>query len=171
MHKEWLDLDDEIDQIRYSNEYIYLSLGINSVNPLNVIALSRELDQDKLEKVRSLVIKDGWLNLDPRNAVRLLLMPNGSYVVDGRGNHRVYVCNERGIDNIRAKVGTYMKKDCLTNEELDKHENYKAELSLLAKKIRRENNEELKAEYEDQQADLIKNHKDWLLQIYYEKFD
>ncbi|MEK5357988.1 hypothetical protein [Paenibacillus sp. FSL L8-0709] len=98
-------------------------------------------------------------------------MPNGSYVVRSGGNHRVYVCNERGIDNIRAKVGTYMKKDCLTNEELDKHENYEVELSLLAKKIRIEKNVELKAGYEDQQADLIKNHKEWLLQIYYEKFD
>ncbi|MEK5357987.1 hypothetical protein [Paenibacillus sp. FSL L8-0709] len=46
MDKEWLDLDEEIDRIRYGNEYIYLSLGMKSVNPLKVVALSRELDQD-----------------------------------------------------------------------------------------------------------------------------
>lgn len=165
MCEKWLDLDDEILELRSSKKYIYLNLGIVTVNPLMVVSLSRELDQDKLDRIRDKIINNGWIDVSP-GELRLLLMPNGSYVVDGGGNHRVYICNELGIENIKAKVGTYMNKDFLSHDELEKHESYEIELTALHKKISREKNEEVKSEYEDQRYEFIKNHDAWLQKIY-----
>jgi hypothetical protein len=166
MEKVWIDLDDEIERIQSSDEYIYIKLGIKEIDPSLIVALSRELNQDKLESLRERVQEHGWRDVSPRD-LDLILMPNGKYAVDGGGNHRAFLSNELGIKQIKADIGTFMKKDHLTAEQLAYIEARERERSTIFKEIRREKDEEKKSELSYKVEDINKELDDFLLEIYY----
>lgn len=141
MPKIWIDLDDEIEELGQSDEYFYINLGIKTIDPRKIVALSRELDRNKLNALREKIRQNGWQDIMP-STLSLLLMPNGTYAVDSGGNHRAVASNEFGIKTIQADVGTYMIKSLLTNEELSTIEEKERMRTNIFRQHKKERNEE-----------------------------
>ncbi|MGM1044770.1 MAG: hypothetical protein ACQEXX_01350 [Bacillota bacterium] len=142
MSKKWIDLDGEIERLGMDEDYIYVNLGIQTVDPSLIVALSRELDQDKLDRLRESISSNGWQDIAP-STLNLLLMPDGKYAVDSGGNHRAVVSNELGIKEIRASIGTCIHKSSFYALELEHIENNNGLLRKLYREIRQTEKEEV----------------------------
>lgn len=141
MSKIWIDLDEEIEELSQSDDYFYINLGIKTIDPTKIVALSREPDRNRLNSLREKIRQNGWQDIMPRT-LSLLLMPNGTYAVDSGGNHRAVTSNEFGIKSIQADVGTYMNISLLTNEELSNIEEKERMSTNILRQYKQEKNEE-----------------------------
>lgn len=168
--KRWLNLDDEIEEIQNSDRYFELNLGIQSVNPTHIVALSRKLDQTRLETLREKIKTHGWQDLTPFD-LELILMPDQKrYAVSSGGNHRAYLSNEFGIERIEADVVTYLAKSELTNEQIYYVDKLQIEKSDLYKSFRKLRSSKLKVGRLDITTrinDIDKEITDYLRKIYW----
>ncbi|WP_339820676.1 hypothetical protein MKZ15_06190 [Paenibacillus sp. FSL R7-0216] len=135
MSKKWLDSDQEIDRIQNSNNYISVELGIITVDPTEIIGLSRKLEENDLIYLRNKIINMGWKDINPRG-ISLVLRPEGGYVVGSGGNHRAIISNELGIKEITAEVIAYIDKSKMTDEEKEHIRLEEEKISELNRSIR-----------------------------------
>ncbi|RRJ54847.1 hypothetical protein EHV15_35325 [Paenibacillus oralis] len=99
-------------------KYYQVELGIQTVRPKKIIALSRSIDEDKLNRLREKVEKDGWKDISPET-ILLWKLPNGALIVNGEGNHRAYYSRIEGIKEIKATVSLIIDMSKLTKEQQD----------------------------------------------------
>lgn len=106
MNKKWLNSEDVLKQFRDGNHQEIL-LGVRLVDPSKFIALSMDCDMVcndlRMRQLKQKVDDNGWNDPNP-HTLKLIQLPNGDYVVDGYGNHRALLANERQLSQIPALV-------------------------------------------------------------------
>ncbi|WP_106768028.1 hypothetical protein [Paenibacillus faecalis] len=71
-------------------KYYTINIFIQTIDPQEIVALSRELDDSKLTLPRESIDEKGWLeDLQPQT-IDLIKFPDGAYAVSSGGNHRVF---------------------------------------------------------------------------------
>ncbi|MCQ4085866.1 hypothetical protein [Saccharibacillus sp. JS10] len=119
IQKKYIDNKEE--------KYYKIDLGIQKVNPQEIIALSRSLDDEKLERLRERVKEEGWIDKGPQT-ILLWKLPNKKLVVSGEGNHRAYFCKTEGIEEIKATLSLIVDISKLTEKQQElldeKEKNY-----------------------------------------------
>ncbi|GAA0849347.1 hypothetical protein ABER99_21515 [Paenibacillus glucanolyticus] len=141
MKKIWGMTDTILKQISYnSHDFISIELGIQIVNPLDIIGLSRKLDEEKLSTLRRKIAENGWQDIEP-HGISLIRLPDQSYVVNAGGNHRSFLCNEFGINNIQAQVTAFVAKNELNDNQLAEIMAYEEIICKLYRKNQVETNE------------------------------
>lgn len=162
--KKWLDADRLIE--KYDDpKYIHVDIGINTIDPSKIVALSRELDDFKLKRLRENVAKNGWQDKSPMDFM-LFKTPDGKFAVGGGGNHRAFLSNEMGLNEVKAQVTTVFLKSQFSSEQLVKYEYYNEAISDLHKKIRNEKDEEKRYELIDEVTDLGIEKSEFLYSVY-----
>lgn len=108
-------------------KYYQIELGVQKVNPQKIVALSRTIDDTKLERLRKNVEEEGWVDKNPAG-ILLWKLPNSKYVVSGEGNHRAFYCRTEGIKEIEATVSLIVDMSKLTEQQqtliLEKQNDY-----------------------------------------------
>ncbi|KJD47131.1 hypothetical protein [Paenibacillus terrae] len=97
-------------------KYYKVDLGIQKVEPKKIVALSRPIDDRKLERLRKSVKDDGWTDINPQT-ILLWKLPNGDLIVDGEGNHRAYYSRTEEVKEIKAEVSLIIDLSKLTKNQ------------------------------------------------------
>lgn len=165
--KEWKKTEDLFEFWIDSNpdKYLSIELDIQTVDPQKIIALSRVLDQSKLNRLRQLVMENGWQHLHP-GTISLIKFPDDSYVVYAGGNHRAVLSNELGIKEIKAQVTAIVDKSLLTETQLNNILNYEVKIEELHEDIRKEKNTGRKLKKIDKLDSLEREKANYMYQIY-----
>lgn len=112
-NKQWQNTYAVLEPYK-NGKYISVDAGVRSIDPSRIIALSLPYEDivtdHKMNNLRNSVDQYGWENRNPRS-ISLMRLPNGDYIVDGGGNHRAVVTNEKGIKQIQASVTVIMPGD------------------------------------------------------------
>ncbi|OMD87541.1 MULTISPECIES: hypothetical protein [Paenibacillus] len=165
MTKEWIDLDEEIEALSLDENYIYVKIGVQTVNPSLIVALSRELDPVRLENIRDKIRENGWIDRSPKD-FNLILMPSGVYAVANGGNHRAVASNEFGIKEVQADVGTYIKKELFYESEMEEISYCGNQRKPLHKLLRTEKDMDKRDEIYNQLFKLTKREDEIKMSVY-----
>lgn len=164
--KNWKMTNSILEQISYnSRDFISIELGIQTVNPLDIIGLSRQLDGEKLSTLRRKIEEHGWQNIEP-HGISLIRLPDQSYIVNAGGNHRAFLCNEFGIDNIQAQVTAFIPKNKLNDNQLAEIMAYQETIDRLYSKNQTETNDRKRLRMLNKITKIESKYRTYLNEVY-----
>ncbi|MDN8593076.1 hypothetical protein Q0V21_30575 [Paenibacillus sp. 11B] len=149
MYGNWKSSDSIIEEYENSGSNMSIELGIRTIDPKSIIALSRIPVESQLASLRNKVHKHGWKDPTPRGLHLVLLPDTAHHVVCSGGNHRAVISNELKIEKIQASVSAYLNIDLLSEDELLYIEKKEKEIRRVFMKIRQ------KAEFEMNNLDAL----------------
>lgn len=119
MWNHWKRSDEILEGLDQSNLYMTIELGIQTINPQKIIALSRIPVESQLESLRNKVRAAGWSDPTPQGIHLVLLPDSDQFVVCSGGNHRAVISKELNLDSIQACISTYLKKELLSIDDTE----------------------------------------------------
>ncbi|KGP77418.1 MULTISPECIES: hypothetical protein [Paenibacillus] len=143
MYENWKSSDSIIEEYEKSGLYMSIELGMRTIDPKSIIALSRIPVESKLVSLRNKVNKHGWKDPTPQGLHLVLLPDTEHHVVCSGGNHRAVISNELKIEKIQASVSAYLNINLMSEDELLYIEEKEKEIGRMFVQIRLE-----KAEFE-----------------------